>query len=302
MNNRNTVAVIGSEGELGLPLCDALRQRYSVRRVDVNAPNLENAVRGDVRSQEDMEKAVDGADIVVHLAALHGGYNPKPQDETRFEVNVVGTFRMFQACLKKGIKRVVWGSSTAVLKNKKNRDCYSMTKVLGEDLCEYYHRKHEMQIPMIRYGAFTRCDLMTYGERLLGSGVDLRDCVNATMRAVDLLSDGANLYGHFTIKPDHELPDERLEYDGSQYKRILSEMNPEWSKLIERYSIRIPDCVTQDDISSTKAVLGFQPSFNFVTFMKQLERRDRSGDIPDDSPRWWFELGTPEPEKVVWPD
>lgn len=299
MKSQYTVSVIGSEGGLGRLITKALRQRYSVKRVDLSCPNAEKVIRGDVRSQEDMEQAVDGADVVIHLAAYHGGYNPPPTDETRFDVNVVGTFRMFQACLKKGIKHVVWGSSIAAMRNQ---GCYSMTKVLGEDLCEYYHLTHGMQLAMMRYGAFTPCDLITYGERLLGSGVDLRDCVNATVRAVDLLSAGSDLYGHFTISADNRLQEEQLATFGSHYRRILSSMNPEWPNLIDRYSIRIPDFVTQYDISSTQAVLGFQPAFNFFSFMEELERRDRLGEIAGDSPRWWFEQGIPAPENVIWPD
>jgi nucleoside-diphosphate-sugar epimerase len=299
MKNRKTVSVIGSEGGLGRLVCNALRQRYSVRRVDLSCANAEDVVRGDVRSQEDMEQAVAGAEIVIHLAAFHGGYNPPPTDETRFDVNVVGTFRMFQACLKKGIKRVVWGSSIAAMRNQ---GCYSMTKVLGEDLCEYYHLTHGMQIAMMRYGAFTPCDLITYGERLLGSGVDLRDCVNATIRAVDLLSDGSDLYGRFTILPDHKIQKEQLASFGSHYREILGVLNPEWLNLIDRYSISIPESVTQYDISFTQAALGFQSSFNFFSFMEELERRDRSGGISGDSPRWWFEQGIPAQENVPWPD
>ncbi len=299
MDNHCTISVIGSEGGLGRLLCNALRQRYSVRRVDIRCPNVEGAFRGDVRSQEDMEQAVDAADVVVHLAAYHGGYSPQPTDETRFEVNVTGSFRMFQACLKKGVNRVVWASSLAAMKNQ---GCYPMTKVLGEDLCEYYHLTHGMQIAMMRYGAFTPCDLITYGERLLGRGVDARDCVNATMCAVDLLSKGSDLFGHFAVSPDHGLPDENLASFGRRYKGILSSMNATWPNLIDRYSIDIPDAVTQYDISSTQAALGFHPSFNFLTFLEELERRERSGEISVESPRWWFEQGIPAPENVVWPD
>ena len=101
------IAVIGSEGGLGRSLCSTLNEHYAVRRVDINCPKADNTFRADVRSQEDMERAVDGCDVVVHLAAFHGGYKPPPTDETRFDVNVLGTFRLLQACLKKGIRRVI---------------------------------------------------------------------------------------------------------------------------------------------------------------------------------------------------
>jgi len=260
---------------------------------------VEGAFRGDVRSQEDMEQAVDGADIVVHLAAYHGGYNPPPTDETRFDVNVTGTFRVFQACLKKGVNRVVWGSSIAAMRN---RGCYSMTKVLGESLCEYYHLTHGMQVAMMRYGAFTPCDLITYGQRLLGSGVDVRDCANATMCAVDCLSGGADLFGRFTVMPDHGIAYNLLASFGREYRKALSSVNPEWPNLIKKYGIAIPDAMTHYDISSTQEALSFQPSFNFLTFMAELQRCDQAGEIGNDSPRWWFEQGIPSPADVVWPE
>lgn len=85
-------------------------------------------------------------------------------------VDIVGTFNVLQACLRNGVRRVVWASSTAALSKQ---GIYCITKVLGEDLCDYYHETHGVQIAMMRYGAFTACDLVTYGQRLLRHAVDL---------------------------------------------------------------------------------------------------------------------------------
>ncbi len=293
------VSIIGSEGCLGRALRRALEGKYDLRRADVNCPDEPDMLRADVRSQEDMERAVDGADVVVHLAAYHGGYRPPPTDETRFQVNVVGTWGAMQACLKKGVRRVVWASSIAA---RSKKGMYSVTKVLGEDLCEYYHLTHGFQVAMMRYGSFTPCDLVTYGERLLGSGIDRRDCVEATVRAVDLLAAGKPLFGRYTIMPSHPWSDDELAEFGRSWKAILARARPDAAKLIERYGIRIPPSVARQDLSATRADLGFAPRYDFETFLAELAEKDASGAVGPDRPRWSFETGLPPGEGVVWPD
>jgi nucleoside-diphosphate-sugar epimerase len=246
-----------------------------------------------------MERAVEDCDIVVHLAAFHGGYTPPPTDETRFDVNVVGTFRLLQACLKKGIRRIVWASSIAAASKE---GFYPITKVLGEDLCEYYHLTHGFSIGILRYGAFTPCDLLTYGERILGIGVDIRDCVGATICAIERLQSGMELFGRFTVLPDHRFTEEKRQSLASEYPILLGAINPVWADLVAKYKIKIPPNVVQYDISSTQTILGFHPSFNFITFLEELEHRDKIGAITISAPRWYFEQGCHPPEGVIWPE
>lgn len=298
-SHKITIAVIGSEGGLGRLICAALTGDYLVRRVDINCPNEENTFRADVRSQEDMEQAVEGADVVIHLAAFHGGYAPPPTDETRFDVNVVGTFRLLQACLKKGIGKVIWASSTGAASKI---GIYPITKVLGEDLCEYYHLTHGMNIAMMRYGAFTPCDLLTYGERILGVGVDARDCVGATISALDRLLAGQKLFGHFTVMPDHKVLEENRKSFGHQYSAILGAINPYWLDLVSKYRITIPTDLFQHDLTSTQTLLGYQPLYSFGSFFEELQGQDRIGRITPDTPRWCFEQGCRPPEGIIWPE
>ena len=292
------LSVIGSEGSLGRALCRALEGNYEVRRADVNCPNEPNALRADMRSQEDMERAVDGADIVVPLAAYHGGYNPPPTDETRFDVNVVGTFRVFQACLKKNIRRVVWASSDAALHRN---NMYCISKVIGEDLCDYYHEAHGFQIAMMRYSAFTPCDLATYGQRLLSNAIDKRDCVEATVKAIDLLAKGHKLFGRYMVLPVHPYTADEQSRFGRDWQEIVRKSDPAYVDLIKRYKIQMPPALTQADVSSTAKDLGFTPRYNFDTFLAELKQRDATREVTPESPRWWFEQGVKPPEGIVWP-
>ena len=243
------------------------------------------------------ERAVDGAAIVVLLAAYHGGYVPQPTDETRFDVNVVGSFRMFQACVKKGVQRVVWASSLAALRRD---DIYCITKVIGEDLCDYYHERHGLQIAMMRYGAFTACDLVSYGEWLLTHGVDLRDVVNATVRAVRLLDEGHPSFGCYTVMPSHPYTGEELARFGEIWQDILGRRGADYVGLVQRYGIEFPPSVRQYDLSSSSKELGFAPQYNFDTFLDELKERDANGEVTPQSPRWRFESGTAPPNGIVW--
>jgi nucleoside-diphosphate-sugar epimerase len=66
---------------------------------------------GDITIPETLERAVRGADCVIHLAGIVS-YS-KPRDEI-FRINVEGTRNLIQACRKAGVKRFIFSSSVAV--------------------------------------------------------------------------------------------------------------------------------------------------------------------------------------------
>lgn len=68
---------------------------------------------GDVRDYHSLEQALDGCDRVFHLAAIYAIWLPKPR--LMDEVNVQGSKNVFEACLSRGIERVVYTSSVAAL-------------------------------------------------------------------------------------------------------------------------------------------------------------------------------------------
>jgi nucleoside-diphosphate-sugar epimerase len=65
--------------------------------------------RGDVRSEDALADAFEGADVVVHLAFIIVGGDPK----TTRAVNVQGTLSAYRAAKDAGAKRFVYASSVA---------------------------------------------------------------------------------------------------------------------------------------------------------------------------------------------
>ncbi len=121
-------------------------------------------IRGDITNYNDLFKIVKNAkpDIVIHLAALHfiPFCNANPTETIRN--NVEGTYGIFEAASKLGVKRVLFASSGAIyasetypLDEKKDIpqpvDVYGCSKLLGESICEYFSRKSDMQVITMRF-------------------------------------------------------------------------------------------------------------------------------------------------------
>jgi len=113
-----TVAVTGPTGEIGLAFLQALERSDRVTEVrgmarrpfDPGSRGLSKTkyVQGDVLDREAIDRLVDGADVVVHLAFLIFG-DPKQSRE----INLTGSRNVFEATAAAGAERLVYTSSVA---------------------------------------------------------------------------------------------------------------------------------------------------------------------------------------------
>lgn len=125
--------VTGGAGFIGSHTVDALLERgYEVRILDNLSkpvhlmgkpdyiPEQADFILGDVRKKEDWEKALEGIDIVFHLAAYQ---DYLPDFSKFFHVNSVGTALLFEIIAEKKlpIKKVVVASSQAAYGEGKYR-------------------------------------------------------------------------------------------------------------------------------------------------------------------------------------
>jgi UDP-N-acetylglucosamine 4,6-dehydratase len=107
---------------------------------------------GDVRDRERLYRALDGIDYVVHAAATKivptAEYNPFECVKT----NVNGAMNVIDACLDKGVKRVVALSTD---KASSPINLYGATKLAADKLFvagNSYAGKHETRFAVVRYG------------------------------------------------------------------------------------------------------------------------------------------------------
>lgn len=116
---------------------------------------------GDVRDIDILDAAMNGMDAVVCLAAMWL-LHCKDYPRTAFEVNIAGTFNVLEACVRNGIKKLVWSSSASVYGDAvelpmteshpfNNRNFYGATKIAGEAMCKAFNDRYGIPIVGLRY-------------------------------------------------------------------------------------------------------------------------------------------------------
>jgi nucleoside-diphosphate-sugar epimerase len=125
--NGKTVLITGGAGFIGTHLAEAIKEENRVRIFDSFArdalsktslaghPNVE-VIRGDVCDRAAVDRAVDGATHVVHLAAVAGVDTVLRQPVRTMEVAILGTYNVLEAARARGdrIERLVDFSTSEV--------------------------------------------------------------------------------------------------------------------------------------------------------------------------------------------
>ncbi|MEY2516008.1 MAG: UDP-glucuronate 4-epimerase, partial [bacterium] len=138
---------------------------------------------GDIRDRTAVDRAMAGADAVVHLAG-RAGVRPSFQKTTLYcDVNVTGTAVLLQSAAEAGVPRFVFASSSSVYGDGADTPFredgglgtplspYAATKLVGEHICHTY-RPRIANIAALRlfsvYGPAQRPDLAIhkFAERI----------------------------------------------------------------------------------------------------------------------------------------
>ncbi len=112
--------VTGATGFIGWHVAAQLLQRGEPVRLLVRDParvceldGVEDLVEGDLRDRSAVERAVQGVEIVYHVAADYRLWVPDPSE--MFRTNVEGTRNLLAAAKKAGVKRFVHTSTVGCI-------------------------------------------------------------------------------------------------------------------------------------------------------------------------------------------
>ena len=120
------IVLIGDSGFVGTRLLDLFKdepEKYQCLNIDLLPSHFFNDITkiGDVRSQEQMDRALEGAEIAIHLAAQHR--DDVSPVSLYYDTNVGGMEVTLKAMEKNGVKRLIFFSSVAIYGlNKNNPD------------------------------------------------------------------------------------------------------------------------------------------------------------------------------------
>jgi UDP-N-acetylglucosamine 4,6-dehydratase (inverting) len=129
---------------------DEMKQ-WEMAKLYANEPRVRFFI-GDVRDKDRLSRALDGIDYVVHAAATKivptAEYNPFECVKT----NVIGAMNLIDACIDRGIKRVVALSTD---KASSPANLYGATKLASDKLFvagNSYAGAHDTRFGVVRYG------------------------------------------------------------------------------------------------------------------------------------------------------
>jgi uronate dehydrogenase len=157
------VLITGAAGHIGTMLRSRLARPGRTLRLLDTAPLTtaagEEAIRASVTNLDAMTAACQGADAVIHLAGIPG---EAPWREIR-DVNIEGTYVVFEAARRAGVGRVVFASSNHAVGFSPRAafpvpdyafpapdTYYGVSKVAGEALAALYHHRHGLDGICIR--------------------------------------------------------------------------------------------------------------------------------------------------------
>ena len=167
MLENSTILVTGGTGSFGNTFVPMTLEKYNPKKIIIFSRDEmkqwemakkfqgDDRVRffiGDVRDKDRLYRALDGVDYVVHAAATKivptAEYNPFECVKT----NINGAMNLIDACIDKGIKRVVALSTD---KASSPINLYGATKLASDKLFvagNSYAGQHNTRFAVVRYG------------------------------------------------------------------------------------------------------------------------------------------------------
>lgn len=117
---------------------------------------------GDVRDRQAVDKAVNGIDAVVHLAAQTNVQRSIESPRDDFQANVEGTLNLLEASVKQSVRKFVFASSNAAVGQAaalpvheglcpKPLSPYGSSKLTGEAYCAAFYHSYGLETAALRF-------------------------------------------------------------------------------------------------------------------------------------------------------
>ena len=179
------ILVTGADGFIGSHLAEELvRRGCGVRAfvwynsfnswgwLDHSQPEIKKALdvyAGDVRDPFGVRRAVEGCDVVLHLAALIAIPYSYRSPDAYVDTNIKGTLNILEAARELGVEKVVhtstsetYGTAVYVPIDEKHplqgQSPYAATKIAADQMALAYYRSYDTPVSVIR-------PFNTYGPR-----------------------------------------------------------------------------------------------------------------------------------------
>ena len=166
---------------------------------------IDGSIIADISNFKEIVQHFSGIDVVIHLAASTG-INTE-WDEV-LKNNIIGTYNVFEASRKAGVKKIIYASSNHVTggyelvdpplyeQNEKKQimithetpmrpdGLYAVSKCFGELLGKYYSEKYGISVICLRIGTVLKDD-KPKNKRYLATWLSHRDLVQLVKKCIE---------------------------------------------------------------------------------------------------------------------
>lgn len=278
------IVLTGSSGRVGRAIFSTLVEKCEVVGID-RSPFSTTHLVGDFADKTLLHSAFEGADAVIHVAALHAPHVGTIPDKEFQRINVEGTRLVAEAAIATGVRRLIFTSTTALYgyavspssctwideeTQPQPKSIYHRTKLEAERVLEDMARP-ELAVRVLRMSrSFPEpADIMA-GYRL-HRGIDIRDVADAHLSA--LTNEGASFQRYivsaaspFTIQDCEDL--------ATDAASVIKLRAPALAAEFERRGWSLPKSIDRVYHSArAKNGLGWQPRFGFDEVLAQMDRR-----------------------------
>lgn len=232
---KRKLLVTGASGVIGNTIYKGLKNdvRYEVIGTDIQEDAAQGIVQMDIADEDRIAELTQGIDTVLHFAWI------KDEDDFLGKVlqgNVAGAYKLFDAAVKSGVKRIVFASSnhaTGFYKTNEQVDpsdpyrpdsLYGLSKCYIELLGRLYADQGKISSFNIRIGNFPGDD-RPHSERAGHIWISERDmlqlvicCIEAdeAMQYLNLYGTSANSDNYYDIAYLEELIGYKPQDDGAE--------------------------------------------------------------------------------------
>ena len=153
---KKNILIFGGAGFLASHLADELTKKsFNVTIFDKKKSSYlqedQKMIVGDILDFKKVIKACKNQDIIYHFAAVADLQKANQIPLKTLNVNIFGTINILEACIKNGIKKIIFASS--IYARSQQGGFYSTSKLSSEMIIERYSEKYPIKYVILRFGS-----------------------------------------------------------------------------------------------------------------------------------------------------
>lgn len=283
------ILLTGGSGNLGKVLAHQIQKKGGTAfRFDIRKPSdpAGQYIEGSILDRQSLLKNLPNSiDCIVHIAAWHGYHEFTQQKNVNefWDLNVTGTFNVFQAALEHNVKNIILISSESVSDHK---GIYGWTKILSEQIAQRYFAHHRLNVLTLRPRAFIPYwnrdvykSYIEWAKWYWKGAVHIQDVAQAVIQGIELLAK-KTLDKHLILPIDgayqytqHDL----LHWDKNGSGETFKKYYEKFYDTALRFGLDPALKPTIQDMSETTQWLGYVPQYSLMNLLEDLSTYGEKG-------------------------